>query len=585
MSIDSIATDSTRRVRLYYEACIPASLMMLAAWGCVERGKDGWPLASSVVVALVAAALAVLALAKQWPGACSTAQWRQRQRTDGLRAGADDGMVWGTLLVPLVVLAKGCDAMGDWTAAVSLAMALALVLFSRSSKNEPAAIALFAAALLGLASGIAAEGGVAGTCLAALGLLVVSLAQRRAVDAVLEGLPRSFTLGEAAVGVQGGVLVAVDLMVSCIWRRSEDGGSARVETLCTEAAVVGLVAMACVLATIFGARGRRRVLQGATGRALFIAIVASSAVCALALVSHVAQTSVVAWGLHTLAQHGWASALLLLGYWAGVLGLAAILYLLLLPNGVSDSEAASKFALHVRRKAFHLLAAALFVPGLLIARPVLHVGLTVALAVFCVAECARALHVQPWATVIDQFVRGFTDYRDAGVLVTSHFYLLVGCAVPVWLGGSLVAQLAGVLALGVADAAASLVGVRFGRRRWPGTVKTLEGSGAFAASLWAAALSVHALAPAPTAEAEAVAVVGPGPWSMLVLCAALAVLEALTEQNDNLVVPLAMHAAAHVLARAEGAAAWALPGAAGAVAWAAPRAAGLLRQRAKRSAR
>jgi len=34
---------------------------------------------------------------------------------------------------------------------------------------------------------------------------------------------------------------------------------------------------------------------------------------------------------------------------------------------------------------------------------------------------------------IDSFMRTFIDERDAGSLILTHLYLLVGCAAPVWL--------------------------------------------------------------------------------------------------------------------------------------------------------
>lgn len=44
---------------------------------------------------------------------------------------------------------------------------------------------------------------------------------------------------------------------------------------------------------------------------------------------------------------------------------------------------------------------------------------------------------------------------------------------------NVLASLSGILSLGFGDAAASLVGKRFGRYHWPGTKKTVEGTLAF----------------------------------------------------------------------------------------------------------
>ncbi|KAJ2622258.1 dolichol kinase [Coemansia sp. RSA 1358] len=205
----------------------------------------------------------------------------------------------------------------------------------------------------------------------------------------------------------------------------------------------------------------------------------------------------------------------------------------------------------------------MFVPGFLLARQFLHFAFTVALVLFVAVEAVRALDISPWGPKINMFISKFTDHRDAGQIVTSHFYLLFGCALPVWLGGpSTIACLAGVLSLGLADTAASLAGMKLGRVRWPGTAKTFEGTAGFVVSLFSAALLVEALASGISSQRAQQAAatndvivqeidnIGPnsggtaiGAIGYLILCTVLSVLEALTEQNDNLVVPLFMYSA------------------------------------------
>lgn len=93
---------------------------------------------------------------------------------------------------------------------------------------------------------------------------------------------------------------------------------------------------------------------------------------------------------------------------------------------------------------------------------------------------------------MQRFYDRFQDSQDAGPVVLTHIYLLVGCAAPLWLdrglapreapgpGGASLPAYAGLLAVGVGDAFASVVGARFGRLRWPGTRKTVEGTAASA---------------------------------------------------------------------------------------------------------
>jgi len=166
--------------------------------------------------------------------------------------------------------------------------------------------------------------------------------------------------------------------------------------------------------------------------------------------------------------------------------------------------------------------------------------------VFIFAEYIRYYALYPFGAALHVFLAEFTDHKDAGPVILSHFYLLTGCAAPVWIEASksLTLQM-GVLVLGVGDALASVVGRRYGRMYWPASSKTVEGSAAFVSSIfisawmlrlvgWVGEFSVSAADTRPHAIADAY------PQSMrfgaaLVL---LGVLEGVSEQNDNLVLPV-----------------------------------------------
>lgn len=84
----------------------------------------------------------------------------------------------------------------------------------------------------------------------------------------------------------------------------------------------------------------------------------------------------------------------------------------------------------------------------------------------------------------------------------------------------------------VGDAAAALVGRRFGRHRWPGTTRTLEGSAAFALTAFAVLIAIPHLATGALPPARGV----PAAFAALAMAAA----EALPLRvNDNLRAPLA----------------------------------------------
>ena len=183
-------------------------------------------------------------------------------------------------------------------------------------------------------------------------------------------------------------------------------------------------------------------------------------------------------------------------------------------------------------------------------------------------QVVRALSIPPLAAPLSAFLARFLDSRDGGTLVLTHLYLLLGCAVPLWLADALpgihplpgagagagaaagagagagaparsvaldVAPFAGVVVLGMGDAVASVVGIHLGRCRWPGTRKTVEGTAAAAASMLLLLLLLRRLLQGGHAEW-----LGPASdWWAAALCTALVcLLEAWTSQIDNLFLPI-----------------------------------------------
>ncbi|KAJ3567888.1 hypothetical protein NP233_g6075 [Leucocoprinus birnbaumii] len=174
-----------------------------------------------------------------------------------------------------------------------------------------------------------------------------------------------------------------------------------------------------------------------------------------------------------------------------------------LPNGVKVShvatdllDAADKHVptlkLNARRKFFHGLVVVMFIPGVVLDPAFTHLSFNVAFALFIFAEYIRYFAIYPFGVAVHLFMNEFLDEKDGGTAILSHFYLLTGCAGSLWLEGpSRLLQFTGILALGVGDAVASVVGKRVGIHRWsPTNSKTVEGSLAFVVSV---ALSAWAL--------------------------------------------------------------------------------------------
>jgi dolichol kinase len=153
---------------------------------------------------------------------------------------------------------------------------------------------------------------------------------------------------------------------------------------------------------------------------------------------------------------------------------------------------------------------------------------------FAVALCGLLIleSIRREAQLVNQFYRLLQDpTKDvAEGMILSHLCLILGCAVPLWLGLAMEERIGhqmllrhwGILCLGVGDAMAAVIGKTYGRFRWGRNRRTLEGSVAMWISM----------------------IVGGGlvvdQWSLLLEATTLAtLLEAFTTDMDNLILPLA----------------------------------------------
>lgn len=160
-------------------------------------------------------------------------------------------------------------------------------------------------------------------------------------------------------------------------------------------------------------------------------------------------------------------------------------------------------AVDTRRKVFHGMMVFMFLPSILIDPAFASLALSLALAIFLLLDLFRASQLPPLSKPLTYFLAPYVDGRDhRGPVIVSHIFLLIGCAIPLWLSLAVaertdrlpwngweiptrdVSMVSGVICVGMGDAAASLFGRRFGRRRWIwGGGKSLEGSLAFAVAV------------------------------------------------------------------------------------------------------
>ncbi|EGE85822.1 phosphatidate cytidylyltransferase [Blastomyces dermatitidis ATCC 18188] len=164
-----------------------------------------------------------------------------------------------------------------------------------------------------------------------------------------------------------------------------------------------------------------------------------------------------------------------------------------------------------RRKVFHGMMVLMFLPATFIDPTFTALALALVLAVFLLLDLFRASQLPPISKPLTYFLAPYVDGRDhRGPVIVSHIFLLIGCAVPLWLSlagiprtGSPpwegwdvetrdLSMVSGVICVGMGDAAASVVGRRYGRHKWFwGGGKSIEGSMAFALAVFVGILAAR----------------------------------------------------------------------------------------------
>ncbi|KAH0925570.1 hypothetical protein HID58_017826 [Brassica napus] len=193
------------------------------------------------------------------------------------------------------------------------------------------------------------------------------------------------------------------------------------------------------------------------------------------------------------------------------------------------------------RKYYHLMAVLMFLPALVLQPKFLDLAFGAALAVFIALEIIRIWRIQPLGEPLHHFMNAFTDHRDSELLIVSHFSLLLGCALPIWMSSGFndraLSPFAGILSLGIGDTMASMVGHKYGVLRWSKTgKKTVEGTAAGITSMMAVC---YVLVPVLASMGY---ILSQGWWSLLVAVTATGMLEAYTAQLDNAFIPLVFYA-------------------------------------------
>ena len=129
----------------------------------------------------------------------------------------------------------------------------------------------------------------------------------------------------------------------------------------------------------------------------------------------------------------------------------------------------------------------------------------------------------------------FVDEKDSSSkLILSHIYLLIGFSYPLWVSNFKefnIAQMSGLITVGIGDSFASLIGSRYGKHKIPGcNKKSLEGSFALLFSQIFIFLILYYLNLFSSDLKNIV---------LISICAvSTSIIEAITIDNDNIILPI-----------------------------------------------
>uniref|UniRef100_W8ATC5 dolichol kinase n=2 Tax=Ceratitis capitata TaxID=7213 RepID=W8ATC5_CERCA len=195
------------------------------------------------------------------------------------------------------------------------------------------------------------------------------------------------------------------------------------------------------------------------------------------------------------------------------------------------------------RKIFHIFIALVYVPGIIYQCSFLYIATGVAFSIFTVIELIRICNIPPLALATRKAFATFSDEKDSGLLALTPFCLLIGCSIPIWIspcpcGDTIYTKdiprilplLSGILTIGFGDTAASVIGSKFGRIKWRGTKKSLEGTLSYIAVIMLAIMSLNYLG---------FVIMTPLKWCIAVMAVlTTSLVEAHTDQIDNLTLPI-----------------------------------------------
>ncbi|CAH1119357.1 unnamed protein product [Phaedon cochleariae] len=344
---------------------------------------------------------------------------------------------------------------------------------------------------------------------------------------ILRKFKECFTLGEAGIVSQGIVILIYFTIMNVLnhsTRSTPFKSNMQISTLIIQIGMLGIAVIAYTSHS-FNIRG--------TKSFYFLAIAVIFILIFLPL-HLLLKCSPVLWIINQMIDDWSSLKLIMFWIFCSVVAVLAISKQILYAQKSSTTT----------RKVFHLLAVVVYIPGLIYKCSFLYLASGVVTGIFFALEILRLLQMPPLGTHLQEGFVVFSDEKDGNVALTP-IYLLAGCSLPIWIHPSpcdvtnsatftLLPLLSGLLAIGVGDTAASVVGSNFGRHFWPGTKKTIEGTAACIISQVGLIFIILYFGFLPDLVPET-------SFRILLAIITSSIVEAKTTQVDNLVLPLIMY--------------------------------------------
>nr|XP_021201174.2 dolichol kinase [Helicoverpa armigera] len=327
--------------------------------------------------------------------------------------------------------------------------------------------------------------------------------------------PKTFTMGEAMIVTQSMVLFAIMAVCETLYKMGDQQDEELRFIYSVIFAILSTVAI--IVAALYALDDSQRTIS------VFCYILSVAGTYTLMILhAQVGVDCIVRLAEYVILDSGRVKLFLL---WLSSAAIAAFVILVRTQLNVKATT--------VTRKTFHVLASIVFLSGILFDIKLMTLAAGVGFGLLILIEALRKSRIEPISSALQAAFNVYSDEKDVGSFAMTPLYLYIGLACPLVLvpvhPGYELELLSGVLSIGVGDTAASWFGSKYGFNKWADGHKTLEGTVFNILTQVGVMHALHLFGLLDISNAS---------LRVAVTAAISGLVEAKTEQVDNLVLPL-----------------------------------------------